>query len=157
LDSAQFLAFGKAFGQPEVHPAFADNPIPEILEIKAKPGARIGHWTSLPLGYWHTDVSYRPTPPAGAMLRDRLLPEDGGDTAFTNTAAAYERLDPETKALIAGLSAEHAPGFERYVEDRERLDRLNKDNPPMIHPLVIVHPETGEDILFVNEYFTTRI
>lgn len=145
----QHLAFGSLFGTPECHPAFGESDQPEIIAIREKPGKQIGEW--------HTDVTYKLMPPSAAILRSHALPSIGGDTIFTNTAIAYERLDASIKRQIANLQAEHAPGFERLFSDAGRLRELNTANPPSTHPVVTVHPDTGECALFVNEYFTTRL
>ena len=152
ITRGQNLALGRAFGTPERHPAFGEPDYPEVIAIKPRPGKTVGEW--------HTDVTYSPAPPSGAMLHAIELPGIGGDTIFANTAIAYERLDEATKARIADLTAEHAPGFERNfdpVKDAEQIRKLSLANPPRQHPVVTVHPETGERVLFVNEYFTTRI
>lgn len=145
----QHLAFGRNFGVPECHPAFGERDLPEIIAIHEKPGKEVGEW--------HTDVTYQPAPPKAAILHSWVVPPLGGDTIFINTSIAYERLSPEMKKRINHLQAEHAPGFERLITDPERLAKLNADNPPVLHPVVAVHPDTGEKILYVNEYFTTRI
>ena len=152
ITRGQQLQFGKAFGVPERHPAFGEQDIPEVLAIREQPGKTMGEW--------HTDVTYVEAPPSGALLHAIELPKIGGDTIFVNTAAAYEKLDDDTKRRIASLQAEHAPGFERnfnIIKDAERVRALTQANPPHQHPVVTVHPETGEKVLFVNEYFTTRI
>lgn len=153
----EHLELGRVFGVPEVHPAYRNAEFPEILEIKANAGETHAHWKSYKLGWWHTDVSFQPKPPSAAILRAVQLPPAGGDTGFLDAAAAYARLDDEMKDRINGLFAEHSPGFERQVSDPDKVKELDAANPPSIHPVVTVHPDTGERILFVNEYFTTRI
>jgi taurine dioxygenase len=113
---------------------------------------------------WHTDVTFIETPPLGAVLYARQLPADGGDTLWCNMRAAYEALSPAMRDFLSGLDAVHdfARGFpaKRTVAQAAGADRYAKaleENPPVIHPVIRTHPETGEDSLFVNYGFTERI
>jgi alkyl sulfatase len=107
---------------------------------------------------WHTDVTPAVNPPAGSILRAEVVPTYGGDTTFTNLVAAYEGLSAPLQALADGLRAEHrynanyAGGRSLYGDDRIERNRLIAR-----HPVVRVHPETGERALFVNPVFTTHI
>ena len=86
---------------------------------------------------WHTDKPYYAVPPALTTLYAVELPPQGGDTEFANTALAYAALPEAMKRRIAGLRVvfqwEHGrrPGY--YANDL----------PPVDHPLVRTHPETG--------------
>ena len=40
---------------------------------------------------------------------------------------------------------------------RERLAPAIAANPPVEHPVIRRHPETGEEAIYVNALFTTRI
>ncbi|GAA1106469.1 TauD/TfdA dioxygenase family protein [Nocardiopsis composta] len=107
---------------------------------------------------WHTDVTWRPAPAMGAILRLVEVPPYGGDTMWADMAAAYDNLPEEVKARIDGAVAEHdvIPGFARFL-DEERLLAWQDRFPPVQHPVVRTHPETGRRTLFVNVSFTTRI
>ncbi|WP_017556530.1 TauD/TfdA dioxygenase family protein [Nocardiopsis baichengensis] len=107
---------------------------------------------------WHTDVTWRREPALGAILRLVEVPPQGGDTMWADMAAAYDNLPEEVKARIDGAVAEHdvIPGFARFL-DRERLLEWQDRFPPVHHPVVRTHPETGRKTLFVNVSFTTRI
>src|SRR3546814_16274687 len=72
----------------------------------------------------------------------------GGDTLFSNLALAYEGLSPQIKALIDGLQAVHRTSS--YDAGKPRPDRKPVGPFASLHPLVRVHPEIGERILFVN-------
>lgn len=113
---------------------------------------------------WHTDVTFIDTPPAGAILAAKQLPENGGDTLWTSGIAAFEALSAPLKALLSGLGAEHDfrksfPEWKHLKSEAEHQRWLNAvaKNPPLLHPVVRTHPVTGKQALFVNEGFTTRI
>ncbi len=106
---------------------------------------------------WHTDVTPAVNPPAASVLRAEVVPEFGGDTTFTNLVAAYEGLSPTLRSFLDGLRAEHryGAGFARkgvattpVIQDKQLVAH---------HPVVRVHPHTGERALFVNPGFTSRI
>lgn len=112
---------------------------------------------------WHSDLSYKPLPSLGSMLLTRELPEEGGDTLFANMVRAYETLPANLKRIIEGRRAVHS-----YVYRYERLRALSTWRPPLTqaqrdavppvdHPVVRTHPETGKRALFVNEGFTSHI
>ncbi|WP_431869784.1 TauD/TfdA dioxygenase family protein [Nocardiopsis eucommiae] len=107
---------------------------------------------------WHTDVTWREAPALGAILRLVEVPPVGGDTMWADMAAAYDNLPDDVKKRIEGRTAVHdvIPGFVRFL-DEERLLEWQDRFPPVEHPVVRVHPETGRRTLFVNVSFTTRI
>lgn len=90
-------------------------------------------------------------------VRRNQLTDVGGDTLFANMALAYERLDDETKALITGKTAVH--DIARVFAKRlgKNPEDLHDKYPPMEHPVVRTHPETGQRILYVNGAFTSHI
>lgn len=107
---------------------------------------------------WHADTTFRTAPAMGAMLRMVQTPPFGGDTMWADMAVAYDNLTDEVKARIDDAVAVHdmVPGFARFV-DPERLARGHELFPPVTHPVVRTHPETGRRTLFVNASFTTAI
>jgi hypothetical protein len=84
------------------------------------------------------------------------VPSTGGDTGWVSQVAAYERLSEPIQRLLEGLRAEHSgfPQAEDAVRDGKHVRRA-----PVIskHPIVRVHPVTGEKALFINPGFTKRI
>ncbi|MCU7783751.1 taurine dioxygenase [Lelliottia amnigena] len=113
---------------------------------------------------WHTDVTFIETPPAGAILAAKQLPETGGDTLWTSGIAAYQALSEPFKQLLSGLRAEHdfRKSFQEYKyrkteEEHQRWLSAVAKHPPVLHPVIRTHPVTGKQALFVNEGFTTRI
>lgn len=113
---------------------------------------------------WHTDVTFIETPPLGAILAAKQLPQSGGDTLWASGFAAFDALSPPLQQLLSGLYAEH--DFRKsFPEHRHQTDKATharwalavKKNPPLRHPVVRTHPVSGRQALFVNEGFTTRI
>ena len=109
---------------------------------------------------WHTDVTPAVNPPAGSILRADVVPSFGGDTTFTNLVAAYEGLSEPVQAFVDTLRAEHRYGanWQGLPElENEYGDRIEKNRLVAIHPVVRVHPRTGERALFVNPGFVDHI
>ncbi|MGV9540604.1 TauD/TfdA dioxygenase family protein [Nocardia beijingensis] len=163
IDHAQQIAFSRRFGAvTPSHPYDDDAPTeyPEILAVDSRLyekrfGVRKHSYTN----HWHTDVSALINPPAASILRTEIAPERGGDTGWTNLVAAYENLPESLKRFVEGLRAEHRFGGSRPAWDSESDYAKKVAAAPLIteHPVVRVHPVTGERALFVNPGFTTRI
>jgi len=160
LSPAQLRDLAKNFGDLHVHPIYphvAD--VPEIIILDT--GAH-----NLPDNdNWHTDVTFIQTPPLGAILAARELPDCGGDTSWASTIAAFEALSAPMQHFLGGLSAEHdfvkSFPLERWgsgdAASEARWHEARAKNPPVHHPVVRTHPVSGRRGLFVNEGFTTRI
>ena len=146
-----------SFGPLQTHPAYGTvDGFPEItiLESTAENPSKIEAW--------HTDMTFRQHPPMGAVLRSKIIPEQGGDTLWASMTAAYEALSDPMKEFLSGLNAEHdfSWGFKESLAEpggRERLAQAVASNPPVVHPVIRTHPESGKKVLFVNSLFTTRI
>ena len=93
-----------------------------------------------------------------AVLHAVQVPATGGDTLFADMCAAYEGLDDDLKARIDGLTAvhDHLKTFGRQVPPEKQAE-IRAMFPPVEHPVVRTHPETGRKMLFVNRFFTDRI
>ncbi|THU96666.1 TauD-domain-containing protein [Dendrothele bispora CBS 962.96] len=105
---------------------------------------------------WHSDVSYEQQPPGTTFFFILDQPETGGDTLFLSQVEAYKRLSPEFQKRLEGLRAVHSAV--QYGEfSRKRRGPLRREPVETEHPLVRVHPVTGEKALYVNPTFTTRI
>lgn len=151
ISPAQHVAFAKRFGELEVHPVFQHHDdFPELVLLG-------GNKQSGRENLFHSDVTWREKPSMGSILRCLECP-DGGDTIWVNMALAYEGLPEYIKEQLEGLSAVHdiMPTFIDRIPTEKR-EQVRNENPPQMHPVVRVHPETGEKILFVNEGFTTHL
>jgi taurine dioxygenase len=159
ISQRQHVDFGRYFGDvtpahPTLPAAFPEHP--EILLLHrglVKPGGPVIE------SRWHTDVTFVANPPMGSILRGLVIPPYGGDTQWTNLVTAYAELSPEIQRLIDGLHAVHRN--ELPLARGEGLTELAKQFQSTelraVHPLVRVHPETGEKILFVNPNYTDHI
>lgn len=152
----QHIAFGAAFGDLEVHPVFSHPDYPEILPLISRDF--VGKYRQTTDSSWHADTTFREAPSAASILRAHVSPSLGGDTVFANAVAAYETLDEETRERIDGLTAIHDPSvFIQFLDTEEKKQALLSQYPPVEHPVVRIHPETGEKVLYVNSVFTRRI
>ena len=106
---------------------------------------------------WHTDQTYLPAPPEASVLRQVVGPTAGGDTAWANTAVAYTTLPDPLRALADNLWGIHTSSFD-YAEihgqdkDTKWLQAVRPTAMEAEHPVVRVHPETGERSLIVGAY-----
>jgi taurine dioxygenase len=152
LDRERHVAFGRRFGELEIHPITPkDQEQPEVFVIPAGGKFRAPD-------NWHSDVTWRPEPSMGSILRAVELPPLGGDTLWADMGKAYDLLDDETKEQIDGLQATHdyASAFGRG-QPPEVQERMRAENPTVEHPVVRTHPETGRSTLYVNIAFTRSV
>ncbi|MFM7534728.1 MAG: TauD/TfdA dioxygenase family protein [Acidimicrobiales bacterium] len=161
LTRAGQVALARSLGEPTpAHPVVPGDPDhPEILELDGAKGGRNARW--------HTDVTFVATPPACSVLVADELPAYGGDTLWADTRTAYERLAPGLRRCVDDLDAVHriAPlaywgePFDTALsrDDAEALYRQAAEVPPVLHPVVRVHPVTARPSLFVNPGFTTHV
>lgn len=155
LDDAAQLAFAGLLGTPIGHPAasvLADKDTPVITPINSEYGKATR---------WHTDVTFAANYPAASILRAVTLPAYGGSTLWASTAAAYEQLPEPLRCLVENLWALHTNRYD-YVTaeaqasmtDAQRAFRqaFEKRDFRTEHPVVRVHPETGERTLLAGDF-----
>ncbi|WP_413797286.1 TauD/TfdA dioxygenase family protein [Streptomyces iranensis] len=153
LTSEQQRGFARNWGELETNPLLAAGSSEDVVRFDKASGA-----TPTFENIWHTDVTFRTRPALGAVLQLREVPPVGGDTMWADMAAAYDNLPTEVRERVDGATAVHdvIPGFVRFYGP-ERLAPFQEMFPPVEHPVVRTHPETGRRTLFVNTSFTTRI
>ena len=139
--------FGHVDDYPEIFSVYqGKNSKPRNMErYEAK--AATHPWT----GY-HCDITACVNPPSIGMLRGEIIPDGVGDTNFGNLAVAYETLDEETKAQLATLRAEHEYKYGKTT-GTQAGDSIASRRMVSHHPLVTVHPDTGEKVLFNSPGF----
>ena len=152
IDRAQHLAFSRRFGELEIHPATRpDAEHREILRIEHGPTSRGTE------NNWHSDVTWRERPSLGSVLRAIEVPPVGGHTLFADMYAAYDGLSPEMQRWICGLTAVHDIARVFASKLAKKAEELNEKFPPVEHPVVRTHPETGRRLIYVNLAFTDPI
>jgi len=122
-----------------------------VLSNKVENGKKSGTYNSG--RNWHTDLSYTTRPAKGAVIHCKEKPPVGGDTMWANLYLALETLSPTIRRLIDDLEAVHDVTLVRGIELRapEVVAEMKKRNPPVVHPVVRTHPETGRKSLLVNQ------
>ncbi|NDH97833.1 MAG: taurine dioxygenase [Actinobacteria bacterium] len=153
ISSTEHVEFARRFGELEVHPfLLGSEEHPELVRFEK--GVEASGFEN----GWHHDVTWRENPSMGAILRSIQVPATGGDTAFSDMAAAYDGLDDEMKERLDGLQAAHdyTLAFGSFVDDSKKA-QMREQYPVVHHPIVRTHPETGRKLLFVNAYFTSHV
>ncbi|MCW2830616.1 MAG: putative taurine catabolism dioxygenase [Aeromicrobium sp.] len=109
--------------------------------------------------HWHTDVTFVVNPPAISTLRSIVVPPYGGETLIANAAAAYRDLPPALRTLADGLWAVHSNDYDYAVAPETLSDdqlayraTFTSTTFETAHPVVRVHPETGERGLFIGGF-----
>ncbi len=157
LEPQQLMDLARRFGALDVHAFGRHLPgLPEVGVIDQTEPEGDG------ANRWHTDSTFMPRPPFGAVLRAVRLPSIGGDTSWASTVAAYERLSPALQRALDGLTATHditgpLVRAARGGHSVGSVEEVRAQWPPISHPVVCRHPETGRKLLYVNSNFTTRI
>ncbi|HEX4017953.1 MAG TPA: TauD/TfdA family dioxygenase [Frankiaceae bacterium] len=115
---------------------------------------------------WHTDVTWIAEPPNYALLSAQVIPRRGGDTLWASMTAAHEALSPVMRGMIDDLEVVHDNSeFIRAMlrkmpagpQAQSLADALREAFPPVTHPLVRTHPDTGRQALFVAGGFMRYI
>lgn len=163
ISPTEQVRFARLFGElTPAHPLQGglDDAHPEVLVLDSERYALGVGDQGVGTSYnnrWHTDVTFSAAPPAASVLAAKLLPETGGDTLWADLVGAYQTLSAPLKRALEGLTAVHTAR-----QTFERLRRTGGDEQlralePVRHPVVRIHPETGEPALFVNPTFTSHI
>lgn len=153
LTDAEHQAFGARFGKIVPHPTVSSPEGTKLFELDASKGG--GRADS-----WHTDVTFVDAFPKISILRGVTIPEYGGDTVWANTARAYEQLPETLKRFVDTLRAVHSNdydyGAERTVVETHRLAHHQKVFVSALweaeHPVVHVHPVSGERALLLGHF-----
>ncbi|MET7488775.1 TauD/TfdA family dioxygenase [Streptomyces sp. NPDC005538] len=152
LDDEGQEAFARHFGDvTTAHPTVsAVAGAPNVLPVDSERG-RANHW--------HTDVTFVLNPPQASTLRSITIPPYGGETLIASSAAAYRDLPEPLRALADTLWAEHTNDYDYAVPDEQIDDEKAAQRAQFtsikfrtVHPVVRVHPLTGERGLFIGGF-----
>ena len=162
LDHAGHVAFARQMGDPTIgHAVFGHvEDYPEVYSVAKFRTAQTHRAAKMqrPWTGWHTDITAAHNPPKASILRGVTIPPYGGDTLWTNLAVAYQGLSETMRGFVDGLRGIHrfqAPvgaGTNAAYDESVRRRELESE-----HPIVRVHPETGERLLFVSPSFLKSI
>lgn len=162
---AAHIEFSRRFGPVEAHDntRYLKDGFPEILVLSND--LENGEPVGVPDAgdAWHSDLSFKKIPALVTILFALRLPDQGGDTDFTNCHAAYDALDDHMKERLQGLQGVHTVNKLRNPrvtiagtrQDAEEFYRVR--DVTVTHPLVRTHPETGRKSLFLSPRFTIAI
>ena len=154
LDEPGQLGFARLLGDPTIaHPTVKGSST-HVLPIDSDRSKA---------NSWHTDVTFVDRVPAASILRAITLPPYGGTTTWANTVAAYEALPVSLKNFVDQLWAVHTNSFDYAAEAEVVSDELDAKLAPYRaefrsisyeteHPVVRVHPETGERALLLGHF-----
>ncbi|GAB7185503.1 TauD/TfdA family dioxygenase [Kitasatospora sp. Ki12] len=157
LDDAGQEAFARLLGHPVGHPTVPSADGRYIFELDATKGVRANNW--------HTDVTFVPSYPKASILRALEVPPAGGSTLWANTAAAYQDLPAPLKTLAESLRAVHTNDYDYAARLALRPELANNPEVAKLfrdvfvstafkteHPVVRVHPVTGEKTLLLGAF-----
>jgi taurine dioxygenase len=165
LTQEQFAEFGKRFGNLEDEPFLPNRAdVPGVYYFEGAP-QNAKSLSTQKLG-WHADHTYQKNPSFGAILYAIDVPEAGGDTLFASNYLSYAGLSPAMQAFLEdklaihdvlqyGLNSGH--NSIGTVKSIEKLAAMRKKFPPVEHPLICKHPETGRKMLYINQAWTVAI
>jgi taurine dioxygenase len=158
LTPAQQAAFSESFGPLEEHVIrLRDGSKPPPVHVVSNLDAD-GNPTERPHShgnyYWHTDKSYHAVPSLLTILHAiELPPSGGGDTQFANMTLAWRALPERTKRAIADLRAVHSwEASRRNTGNRPASEEEKRERPPVSHPVVRTHPDSGAKSLYIGTH-----
>ena len=155
LSADQQHAFTLNFGEIEEHVRrMADGNKLPLVHVVSNLDAD-GNPTATPAShgnyFWHTDKSYHEVPSLATLLYCVEVPPEGGDTLFCNTYRAYEDLDETRKDELDGLRVVHSwEASRRNSGNKPATEDEKRERPPVVHPLVRTHPDTGRKVLYMG-------
>ncbi|MGI9475261.1 MAG: TauD/TfdA dioxygenase family protein [Hyphomicrobiaceae bacterium] len=161
LDHAAHVAFARQMGEPTIgHAVFGHvEDFPEIYSVAKFRTAQVNPAMKMakPWTGWHTDITAAVNPPMASILRGVTIPPYGGDTLWTNLAVAYQSLSEPMRGIVDQLRGIHRFQAAADTGNAAYNERVKRREMETEHPLVTVHPETGERQLYVSPSFLKSI
>jgi taurine dioxygenase len=148
-------AFTERFGEVEGHVVrdFAGEKVPLVHTVSNLDADGNPTMTPYTFGnyFWHTDKSYHDVPSLSTMLHAIEVPPEGGGTQFCNMELAYAELSDAMKARVADLRVVHSwEANRRNTGNTPATAEENAERPPVSHPMVRTHPDTGAKSLYIG-------
>ncbi|MGY9056716.1 MAG: TauD/TfdA dioxygenase family protein [Alphaproteobacteria bacterium] len=147
------MRFGPLEGHINVSTRHAKLPQVQVFSNVKNDGTTTGVHPEKGTLVWHTDKSYVAEPSLTTILRSPAIAKKGGDTLFADMTRAYEDLPEETKQKLEGLLCVH--DWKRSREkshERAATEDEMRAAPPVVHPMVRTHPETGAKALYIGNH-----
>lgn len=158
LPPAAQVAFARKFGEVQIHVMnqYHANGHPELyhlsnVDAQGNPNGKHPDKGTLA---WHTDGSWRPVTGQATIIYSEIVPEQGGETHFCDMYGAYDRLSPRWKERLSTLRAVHNLDFSRTRRHGEdpMTDAQRRQVPPVDHPIIRTHSETGRKCVFLGDH-----
>ena len=152
----EIIEFAGNFGDLDDHastPYYRLENFPQLMEITTRPINGRPSETRNVGRNWHSDYSYTQRPAAASMLFCVEPAPVGGDTMFCNMVKAYETLSKPMQKIVDELHSVYDISLTAglFQRDPKEVEETRKLNPPIAHPAVRVHPESGKKALYVSE------
>jgi taurine dioxygenase len=158
LPPGRQVEFARQFGEVQIHVMnqYHADGHPELYRLSSvdQHGNPTGKHPDKGTLAWHTDGSWQRVTGQATILYAEVVPAAGGETHYCDMYGAYERLSPQWKARVAGLRAVHNLDFSRTRRHGENpmTEAQRQAVPPVDHPVVRTHPETGRRSLFLGDH-----
>jgi taurine dioxygenase len=157
LSPEEHVAFARQFGEmhytavPTAHGGPPEINVLDMTEPKGNGADR-----------WHSDSPFLANPTDATFLNAVMMPSTGGDTCFANMYDAYDNLSEPMKRYVDGLYAVHDVTTTLYLavdKGNSTFDvgEMQRRLPPVEHPVVRTHPETGRKVLYVDAASASKI
>ena len=152
------IEFARHFGEVQIHVMnqYHANAHPELyrlsnLDEQGNPNGRHPDKGTL---VWHTDGSWQKVTGQVTLIYAEVAAGAGGDTHFCDMYGAYEKLSPQWKQRIANLRAVHNQDFSRTRRHGEQpmTEAQRKAVPPVDHPIMRTHPDSGRKCAFLGDH-----
>ena len=152
----EIIEFASNFGELDDHastPYYRLENFPQLMEITTRLINGRPSETRNVGRNWHSDYSYTQRPAAASMLFCVEPAPVGGDTMFCNMVKAYETLSKPMQKIVDGLHSVYDISLTAglFHRDAKEVEETRSLNPPIAHPTVRVHPESGKKALYVSE------
>jgi len=156
LDARELIDFTRHFGEPDSHvlKQYTHRDHPEVYVI-SNVEERDANVNDVSLN-WHTDLAYKSHPSAFVILHAEQVPEEGADTCFASMQRVYKEMTEAERERLRGRLATYS-----FTQLHDKRRKMNPDAAPLTpqqraaspdvhHPVLRRHPDTGEEILYVN-------